>query len=151
MKATDPDTESESVSIAGFRNCGDDVPVSLAINATINATDAISLPTALRKRVFTQARALGRIASKVATMLVMTLSRAFGSVAESRECPSGDSELRPGALTRRVWRNAIRRLNFTHGTWRAENDLDAVAAHSNFKPSNRAAGAARLRLNHSKL
>jgi hypothetical protein len=65
----------------------------------IGMTDAISLPTALQKSLLchAQARALDRIASKVAprilrrnsphrpVVLVMTLSRAFVLAAELRE------------------------------------------------------------------
>jgi hypothetical protein len=47
LKAADPDRESQPVSTAGFRNCGDDVPASFAIDAS----NAISLPTALQRHL----------------------------------------------------------------------------------------------------
>lgn len=126
MKAADPDTESKPVSIAGFRNCGDDVPTSFAINAN----NAISLPTALQRHL--PCHALTRapcIASKVTTnlaaelapstaALVMTLSRVFVSVAESRVTRQMirifASKISRGAFIG----SAFRRLNFKHGTWR---------------------------------
>jgi hypothetical protein len=33
LKAAEPDIESQPVNTAGFRNCGDDVPASLAIES----------------------------------------------------------------------------------------------------------------------
>jgi len=63
LKAADPDLESQPVNSAGFRNCGDDVPVSFAIDAN----NAISLPTALQRHLVCQAPVSSDAASKVTT------------------------------------------------------------------------------------
>jgi hypothetical protein len=69
LKAADPDLESQPVNSAGFRNCGDDVPVSFAIDAN----NAISLPTALQRHLPCPAPApIDRVPSTVTTNLRRT-------------------------------------------------------------------------------
>jgi hypothetical protein len=83
LKAAKPDIESQPVNTAGFGNCGDDVPASLAIEAN----NAISLPAALQKspachaqcRALTTSKATRTLQAEFAipVSLVMMLSPAF--------------------------------------------------------------------------
>jgi hypothetical protein len=77
LKAAEPDLESQPVNTAVFRNCGDDVPASLAIESE----DAISLPTALQKSpaCYAQCHALATPKAYHSPLLVMMLSPTFVS------------------------------------------------------------------------
>lgn len=165
MKAADPDNESKPINIAGFRNCGDDVPSSFAINAN----NAISLPTALQRHLPCHApartphrpeshhescggtRRIDRSVRHDVVTGVLFRSRIARDSSDDSDL-RGFEDLAHGAFIG----GPIRRLDFKHGTWRIKNrsrcKQPRIQNHA-CDSSGVANGqrTPRLGLNHSKL